>query len=227
MPIETCPSQGIALLQASQSIVVKVDGLIKMLTYYLLSLQCLSWLRDYSILTVSAEMELLLPWQCLQWWQLLYQNLSFPGVGVVSESDHQSDSIKAGGIYHRHLNGIWFPYQDSHWWIPHLAGGQETFLIKVVKAVSDSGGISDQKETGRLDTVWGGFPANLTASGHIHGGCPSHIFADQFMWKFIPLKRRPPFRRVRECKLRQLERPHKSQLFILGSYRNLMGSLLV
>lgn len=59
---------------------------------------------------------------------------------------------------------------------PHPAGGQETFLIKVVKAVSDSGGTSDQKETGRSDTVWGGFPANLAANGHIHGDCPSLHF---------------------------------------------------
>jgi hypothetical protein len=55
---------------------------------------------------------------------------------------------------------------------------------------------------------------------------PVHIFADWFMWKYIPLKRQPCFRRVRGHKTRQLEGPHKFQLLIMGSYQNLMGSLL-
>lgn len=49
------------------------------------------------------------------------------------------------------------------------------------------------------------------------GIAPVHIFTDQFMWKYVPLKRWPSFRRVRGYKLRQLEGPHKSQLLIMGS----------
>lgn len=63
------------------------------------------------------------------------------------------------------------------------------FLIKAVKAVSDNGGIGDQKEKGRSNTNWGGFPANLAPMVIFMGVAPVHIFAHRFMWKYVPLKR--------------------------------------
>ena len=42
----------------------------------------------------------------------------------------------------------------------------------------------DQKEKGRLNTDWGGFPANLAANGHIRKGAPVHIFDDWVICKY-------------------------------------------
>ena len=75
-----------------------------------------------------------------------------------------------------------------------------------------------KKKGGGADTDWGGFPANLAANGHIHRAHPSPHFNNWFTWKYIPLKRCPPFRRVKGHKSRQLEGPHKSQLLIMESY---------
>jgi hypothetical protein len=69
----------------------------------------------------------------------------------------------------------------SHCRILHSVGDQETFLIKTVKAVSDTGGIGYQKEKGKLDTNWGSFPASLAANVHIHRGYPSSHFASMFI----------------------------------------------
>jgi len=70
---------------------------------------------------------------------------------------------------------------DSHCWILHPAGSQETFLIKAVKVVSENGGIGDQKGEGKSE--WGGFPSDLAVNSHIHGVALVHISANQFIWK--------------------------------------------
>jgi hypothetical protein len=59
------------------------------------------------------------------------------------------------------------------------------------------------------------------------GVAPVHIFANWFIWNYVLLKKWLPFGRVRGHKPRPLEGSYKSQLFIMGLYQNLMGSLLI
>ena len=63
--------------------------------------------------------------------------------------------------------------------------------------MADNGGIGDQKEKGRLDAAWDGFPVFWLPMVTLIGVASVHKFADWFLWKYAPLKRQPPFRRVR------------------------------
>ena len=89
--------------------------------------------------------------------------------------------------------------------MPH-PGGQETFLIKALISVHDNGSIGDQKENREVRQQIGvAFQAIWLPMVIFMGDDPGHIFAD---W----------FKRVRVYKSRQLKKPHKSQLLIMGSY---------
>lgn len=44
----------------------------------------------------------------------------------------------------------------------------------------------------------------------VTGIAPVYIFTDWFIWKYFPLKRWPPIRKVRGRKSKQSEGPHKS-----------------
>jgi hypothetical protein len=46
----------------------------------------------------------------------------------------------------------------------------------------------DQKEKGRLNTDWGGFPVNLPANGHIYGYCSSPYFRWLVYMEIWPIK---------------------------------------
>ena len=49
------------------------------------------------------------------------------------------------------------------------------------------------KEKGKSGTDWGGFPANLAANGHIHGGWPSSHFCWLVYVEICPIKEMATF----------------------------------
>lgn len=60
--------------------------------------------------------------------------------------------MKVNGMYHRHLNGAGSLIRKAVVEYPIQQVVRRCFFIREVKAASDSGSISDQKEKGRLDT---------------------------------------------------------------------------
>jgi hypothetical protein len=82
--------------------------------------------------------------------------------------------------------------------ITHPAGGQETFPIKAVKLSLTMEVLVTREKKGSQTQTWVAFQPIWLPMVTFTVFAPVCIFTDWFIWKYVPLKRQPPSRRVWE-----------------------------